>query len=54
MRFLLDQSTDVRLIQFLRARGHDATRIGSDHPAGLTDRAVLQLALTERAVGPDT
>src|SRR5919204_286372 len=33
----------------LRARGHDATRIGSDYPAGLTDQAVLTLALARRA-----
>jgi tetratricopeptide (TPR) repeat protein len=46
MRFLLDQSTDARILQFLRVRGHDATRIASDYPAGLRDQAVLTLAHT--------
>jgi predicted nuclease of predicted toxin-antitoxin system len=50
MRFLLDQSTDARLVQFLRERGHDATRIASDYPAGLTDRAVLTLAHAEQRI----
>jgi predicted nuclease of predicted toxin-antitoxin system len=50
MRFLLDQSTDARLTQFLREQGHDATRIGWGYPVGLADRAVLQLALTEQRI----
>ena len=50
MRFVLDQSTDARLIPALRARGHDATRIGSDYPAGLTDQAVLTLAQAEQRI----
>ena len=50
MRFLLDQSTDARLIPFLRAHGHDATRIGSEYPAGLTDQTVLARAHTEQRI----
>jgi predicted nuclease of predicted toxin-antitoxin system len=47
MKFLLDQSSDARLVHYLKGLGHDATRIGADHPPGLTDRQVLLLAQTE-------
>ena len=50
MRFLLDQSTDARLIPFLSTQGHDATRIASEYPAGLTDQAVLALAHAEQRI----
>lgn len=50
MRFLLDQSTDARLGNYLRSLGHDATRIGADHPAGLSDHAVLAIAERERRI----
>jgi len=44
MRFLLDQSADARLIAWLTERGHDAVRIGRDHPPGLPDEQVLAIA----------
>lgn len=44
MRFLLDQSSDARLVPHLRSLGHDAIRIGRDHPPGLPDVEVLRLA----------
>jgi predicted nuclease of predicted toxin-antitoxin system len=47
MRFLLDQSTDARLLPYLRDLGHNATRIGSEHPSGLPDEAVLAIAQRE-------
>jgi predicted nuclease of predicted toxin-antitoxin system len=47
MRFLLDQSTDARLGVHFRSLGHDATRIGTEHPAGLSDRSVLAIAERE-------
>jgi predicted nuclease of predicted toxin-antitoxin system len=47
MRFLLDQSTDARLGVYLRSLGHDATRIGAEHPAGLPDMTVLAIAKRE-------
>jgi predicted nuclease of predicted toxin-antitoxin system len=47
MRFLLDQSSDTRLISFLRERRHDATRVAMDYPAGLPDPEVLALAVAE-------
>jgi predicted nuclease of predicted toxin-antitoxin system len=50
MKFLLDQSTDARLLPFLKHRGHDVTRIGSDYPAGLPDEAVLALARNKKRI----
>lgn len=47
MRFLLDQSTDARLIPYLHGLGHDATRIGRDHPHGMRDSDVLAVAVSE-------
>jgi predicted nuclease of predicted toxin-antitoxin system len=50
MNFLLDQSTDARLLVFLAQLGHDATRIGRDHPRGLPDQAILLIAQSERRI----
>ena len=44
MRFLLDQSTDARLLGYLRGQGHDALRVGTDVPAGLPDTEVMARA----------
>jgi predicted nuclease of predicted toxin-antitoxin system len=44
MKFLLDQSTDARLLPLLHHLGHDVKRIGSHYPPGLSDEAVLSLA----------
>lgn len=50
MRFLLDQSTDARLVSFLQAAGHDAKRVGGDFPGGIPDRDVLAIAITEQRI----
>lgn len=50
MKFLLDQSTDARLLSFLHAAGHDAKRIGADFPGGLPDQDVLSLATGEQRI----
>jgi predicted nuclease of predicted toxin-antitoxin system len=50
MRFLLDQSTDARLLPFLKHLGHDVTRIGSHYPQGLPDQAVLALAKKQQRI----
>jgi len=50
MRFLLDQSTDARLIAHLTQHGHDATRVARDYPHGLPDAQVLALAHAERRI----
>jgi predicted nuclease of predicted toxin-antitoxin system len=44
MKFLLDQSTDARLLTHLKHLGHDVKRIGSHYPPGLPDQDVLTLA----------
>ncbi len=50
MRFLLDQSAEARIATFLTNQGHDATRVGRDHPAGLPDERVLAIAYQERRI----
>jgi predicted nuclease of predicted toxin-antitoxin system len=47
MRFLLDQSAEARIGAFLREKGHDATRVARDYPAGLPDAEVLDIAVAE-------
>jgi predicted nuclease of predicted toxin-antitoxin system len=47
VKFLLDQSAEARIAAFLADLGHDATRVGRDHPAGLPDEQVLDIAKRE-------
>jgi predicted nuclease of predicted toxin-antitoxin system len=47
MKFLLGQSTDARLVPYLRNLGHDTTRVGADYPGGIPDLQVLSLAHAE-------
>jgi len=44
MRFLLDESADVRLVAYLLSLGHDVTAIARDYPASLADQQVLSIA----------
>lgn len=50
MTFVLDQSTDARLIPYLHSHGHDATRIAADYPGGLPDPEVLAIAAREARI----
>jgi predicted nuclease of predicted toxin-antitoxin system len=50
VKFLLDESVDVRLAAFLTERGHDVKAVARDVPSALEDRQVLRLALGERRV----
>ena len=50
MRFLLDESVDARLAATLRARAHEATVVGIDHPNSLPDEDVLAIARREGRV----
>ncbi|MSQ15211.1 MAG: hypothetical protein EXR50_05040 [Dehalococcoidia bacterium] len=50
MRFLVDASSDARLVGYLRGLGHDVTRVGADHPGSLRDVAVLSLAVQEQRI----
>ena len=50
MRFLLDQSADARLLPHLQTLGYDATRVGREHPHGLPDEQVLEIAYREQRI----
>jgi predicted nuclease of predicted toxin-antitoxin system len=50
MRFLVDASSDARLVPYLRSFGHDVTRVGTDYPADLPDREVLATAHREHRI----
>jgi predicted nuclease of predicted toxin-antitoxin system len=50
MKFLLDQSTDARLLSYLTKLGHDATQIHQTYPESIPDEEVLSLALHEKRV----
>jgi predicted nuclease of predicted toxin-antitoxin system len=47
MNFLLDENVDARLEELLTEQDHNVTRVGTDYPAGLPDRAVLSIAHAE-------
>jgi predicted nuclease of predicted toxin-antitoxin system len=50
MRFLLDESAELRIAPALRDDGHDVTTVVHDHSASLTDREVLRIANDERRI----
>jgi predicted nuclease of predicted toxin-antitoxin system len=50
MKFLLDQSTDARIIPYLKQLGHDATQIRRTYPHSIPDPEVLSLALREKRI----
>jgi len=47
VRFLLDESAEFRLGEFLAASGHDVTSIVRDYPRALADTDVLAIAVAE-------
>jgi predicted nuclease of predicted toxin-antitoxin system len=50
MKFLLDQSTDSRLLSYLTQLGHDATQIRRTYPHSIPDPEVLSLAYQEKRI----
>ena len=50
MRFLLDESADYPLADFLIALGHDVTAIAHDYPFALKDDEVLAIATAEQRI----
>lgn len=48
MRFLLDESADLRIVPYLEEQGHDVTGIVRDYPASLPDTDVLAIAHREK------
>jgi predicted nuclease of predicted toxin-antitoxin system len=50
LNFLLDESAEFRIAQFLQDRGHGVTAIAHDYPGGLSDQEVLIIACTEQRI----
>ena len=50
MKFLLDESVDFPLAEYLSDLGHDVTAIAHDYPGALKDRDVLRIAHDEGRV----
>jgi predicted nuclease of predicted toxin-antitoxin system len=50
MRFLLDESAELRIADHLRQAGHNVTVIAHDFPSALGDREVLAIARQEQRV----
>src|ERR671915_602768 len=50
MKFLLDQSTDSRLLSYLTKLGYDATQIRRTYPHSVPDPEVLSLACEEKRI----
>jgi predicted nuclease of predicted toxin-antitoxin system len=50
MRFLLDESAELRIATHLRQQGHDVKVSAHDYPSALSDREVLALAYQEQRV----
>ena len=52
MKFLLDESAELRISLFLQQEGHDVKAVARDYPHGLPDDDVLALC-TRRTAHPD-
>lgn len=50
MKFLLDESVDVRVADFLTALGYQATTVAEDYQASLPDPEVLSIARREQRI----
>jgi predicted nuclease of predicted toxin-antitoxin system len=50
MKILLDQSTDARLLSYLKQLGHDATQIHQTYPESIPDEEVLAIARQEKRI----
>lgn len=50
MKFLVDESADARLADYLQSLGHDATTVARDYAPSLEDYQVLAIAHRERRI----
>jgi predicted nuclease of predicted toxin-antitoxin system len=50
VRFLLEESVDFRLLDYLRSQGDDALAVSRDFPSALADADVLRIALRESRI----
>lgn len=48
MKFLLDESVNAKLANYLKSQSHDTTAIAQEYPNALTDPDVLAIAVRER------
>jgi len=50
MKFLFDESVELRLGSFLKAQGHDVKAIATDYTYGTEDEEVLKIAKSEQRI----
>jgi predicted nuclease of predicted toxin-antitoxin system len=50
MKFLLDESVELRLQPFLKTLGYDVTSVAKDYLYGLFDEDVLEIAAQEQRI----
>ena len=50
MKFLLDESAELRLAAYLREQGHDVTAVAVDYQASIKDEEVLAIAQAESRI----
>ena len=50
MKFLLDESAEVQISDFLEALGYDVKIVLRDYPIGIADDQVLRLAHSEQRI----
>jgi predicted nuclease of predicted toxin-antitoxin system len=50
MRFLADMGVATRIVEWLRAQGHDATHLRDEGFQRMTDRDIFRKAATERRI----
>jgi predicted nuclease of predicted toxin-antitoxin system len=50
MKFLIDESADVRLESYLRERGHDVRTVARDYVQALKDSEILRIAASKQRI----
>jgi predicted nuclease of predicted toxin-antitoxin system len=50
MKFLFDESVELRLGSYLKAQGHDVKAIATDYTYGIEDEEVLKIARSEQRI----
>src|SRR5260370_29963553 len=50
MKFLFDESVELRLSQNLKAQGHDVKTIVTDYTSSIEDAEVLKIARSEQRI----
>ena len=50
LKFLIDESADIRVAGYLRGLGHDVAIVATDYAPSLKDATVLAIALEEQRI----